>query len=112
MGDPPAPGDVPETVMVTYQVKGDEEAALTRVIAEHWRIAREMKLVLSAQHVVLEGGDQGRRYIVEILTWRDGSIPDNAPDPITRLWQQMGRLVEPRDGHPGIDFSRVRILTE
>jgi hypothetical protein len=112
MGQAPAPGDIPETVIVTYQVKRDEEAALTRVIAEHWRIAREMNLVLSTPHVVLEGGEQGKRYIVEVLTWRDGSIPDNAPDAITRLWQRMTLLVEPRDGHPGIDFSPVKVLTE
>ena len=100
----------PETVVVTYQVKADAEAALARVIAEHWRVARHMNLVRASPHIVLQGGDKQNRYIVEILTWRDGSIPDTAPDAITRLWQEMGKYVEARDGRPGIDFSPVIVL--
>jgi hypothetical protein len=102
--------EVPETVVVTYQVKADAEAALSRVIAEHWRVARHMNLVRASPHIVVQGGDTGKRYIVEILTWRDGSIPDTAPDAITRLWQEMSKYVEPRDGRPGIDFSPVTVL--
>jgi hypothetical protein len=107
-----AASEVPETVVVTYQVKADAEAALSRVIAEHWRVARHMNLVRASPHIVLQGGDKGRRYIVEVLTWRDGSIPDNAPDAITRLWQEMSEYVEPRDGRPGIDLSPVIVLTQ
>lgn len=106
---PEAP-EAPETVIVTYQVKADAEAALARVIAEQWRVARHMNLVRPSPHVVLQGGDKGKRYIVEVLTWRDGSIPDNAPNAITRLWQEMSKYVEPRDGRPGIDFSPVNVL--
>jgi hypothetical protein len=105
-----ATSDDPETVIVTYQVKADAEAALSRVIAEHWRVARHMHLVRPSPHIVVQGGERGKRYIVEVFTWRDGSIPDNAPDEITRLWQEMNALVESRDDHPGIDFSRVSIL--
>ena len=102
--------EVPETVIVTYQVKADAETALAHVIAEQWRVARHMNLVRPSPHVVLQGGDKGKHYIVEVLTWRDGSIPDYAPDAITRLWQQMSRYVESRDGRPGIDFSPVNVL--
>ena len=31
-------------------------------------------------------------------------------DAIKRLWQQMSKYVEPRDGRPGIDFSSVTVL--
>lgn len=75
----PAASEVPETVVVTYQVKADAEAALFRVISEHWRVARHMNLIFPSPHIVLQGGDKGKRYIVEVLTWRDQSIPDNAP---------------------------------
>jgi hypothetical protein len=102
--------EIPETVVVTYQVKADAETALSRVIAEHWRIARHMNLVRASPHIVLQGGDKANRYIIEILTWRDGSIPDTAPDAITRLWQEMSKYVEPRGGRPGIDFSPVIVL--
>ena len=105
--------EVPETVIVTYQVKPGAEAALSRVIAQHWHVAQHMHLVRSSPpHVVLQGGDEGRHYIVEILTWRDGSIPDNAPEAISELWREMGQYVVPRDGRPGIDFSPVNVVTQ
>lgn len=107
-----AASEVPETVIITYQVKAGAEAGLSRVIAEHWRVARRMNLVHSSPHIVLQGGDEGKRYIVEVLTWRDGSIPDNAPEAITRLWRQMSLYVEPLDGRQGIDFSHVNILAQ
>jgi hypothetical protein len=106
-----AAADDPETVLITYQVKAGEGKALERVIAEHWRVAQRMRLVLPAPHIVATGGDRDRPFIVELLTWRDGSIPDNAPDAITRLWSQMNERVESRDGHPGIDFVHLRLVT-
>jgi hypothetical protein len=49
--------------------------------------------------------------MMEIFTWRGSSIPDNAPDDeITRIRQEMGQLVEARQGYPGMDFSHVSIL--
>ena len=104
--------EVPETVIITYQVKADAATALLQVIAKHWRVASSMHLVRSSPHVVVQGGDKAKRYIVEVLTWRDGSVPDNAPDAITRLWQEMSQYVETRDGRPGIDFSPVNVLMQ
>jgi len=101
-----------ETVVITYQVKSGQEQALAAVIARHWTVARRLKLVRSTPpHVVLQGGSAGRRYIVEVLTWRDGSVPDAAPEQILGIWQQMEQLVEARDGRPGIDISAVQVLT-
>lgn len=105
----PETRDVPETVLVTYQARPGADAALASVIEKHWNVARKMNLVLP-HHVVVRGGEEGKRYFVEIFTWRDGSIPDFAPDEITRLWSEMNRLVEDRDGRPGIDFSPVTVL--
>ncbi len=107
----PIPDDTPETVVVTYQVKPNEEGALIKVLAAHWNVARRLNLVLASPHILLQGKDQGKGYIMEIFTWRDSSIPDNAPDAITQLWQEMNQHVEARGSHPGIDFSHVYILT-
>jgi hypothetical protein len=100
----------PETVVITYHVKAGAEPALERVIAEHWRVARRLRLVLPALHVVAEGGARGHRDIIEILSWRDSSIPDDAPEAISQLWAEMNALVEARDGQPGINFLRVSVL--
>ncbi len=105
------PEDDPETVVVLYQVKPHGESALTKVIARHWNVARRLNLVLASPHILVQGKDRGTPYIMEIFTWHDSAIPDNAPDEITRIWQEMGLLVEARQGHSGIDFSHVSILT-
>ena len=102
--------DEPETVMVTYQVKPGQEAALAGVIARHWSAARKLDLVHRSPHMVLQGGRANDHYIVEILTWRDASIPDAAPDEITQMWDEMRGLVESRSGRPGIDISPIAVL--
>lgn len=104
--------EVPETVIITYQVKPGADAELSRAIAEHWRLAQHLNLVLTASHIVVKGGGQDSRYILEILTWRSSKTPDNAPDAITRLWTQMGQYVVSRDGRPGIDLAPVSVLMQ
>jgi hypothetical protein len=99
-----------ETVMVTYHVRYGQEAALARVISRHWATARKLNLVHRVPHLLLQGTENSKLYFVEVFTWRDGSIPDNAPDEIRNLWVEMSQLVEPRDGHQGIDISQVSPL--
>ncbi len=106
-----AKSEVPETVMVTYHVRLGREAALARVLARHWAAARRLNLVRGAPHIIVQSAGSGVPYIVEIFTWRDGSIPDSAPEEIKGLWIEMGRLVEARDGRPGIDFQQVGLLS-
>jgi hypothetical protein len=103
--------EVPETVMVTYHVRLGQKAALARVLARHWATARRLNLVRGAPHIIVQGAGSGDPYFVEIFTWRDGSIPDSAPAEIKGLWSEMGRLVEPRNGRPGIDFQQVSLLS-
>ena len=39
-----------------------------------------------------------------------GHGPDHAPAEIQTIWAEMNRLVEPRNGHPGLEFSEVSIV--
>ena len=49
-------------------------------MANHWSTAQRLGLVLAEPHVRLRAKDaEGKPYLVEILTWRDEDIPDNAP---------------------------------
>lgn len=102
--------DFPETVMVTYQVKAHQEEALRQVINKHWQTALRLGLVHATPHLVVQGGEQDKAYIVEIFTWRDSNIPDDAPKEITDLWQQMHQLTEARDGKSALDFTGVEIV--
>jgi len=56
-------------------------------------------------------GKENTTYFLEILTWRDENIPDSAPPEIRAIWTEMRRLVETRDGRPGLSFTEAFIVT-
>src|SRR5438067_12389617 len=93
----------PETVIVTCHAKAGAEAELQRVLARHWRTARDLKLVLETPHMRLRGVENGQTYFVEIFTWRDAAIPDHAPPAIQSIWAEMNKLVDGR----GIEIAEV-----
>jgi hypothetical protein len=101
----------PETVLLRFQAKAGAEDDLARVIARHWKTARDLKLVNDTPHVTVRGAENGKIYFVDIFTWRDGSIPDSAPPAIQAIWAEMNKLVEARGGKPGIEIAEVAIAT-
>jgi hypothetical protein len=102
--------DDPETVMITLRAKAGAEAELAQVIADHWATATKMNLVNAEPHVTVRTkGAAGKICFVDIFTWRDRDIPDNAPPAITKIWEEMNRLTESRDGRPGIDIAEVTL---
>ena len=104
--------DDPETVMITFRAKAGAETELAQVIADHWATAKKMGLVHAAPHVTVRTKDQGGKpCFVDIFTWRDRDIPDNAPQAIQKIWGDMGRLTETRDGRPGIDIKEVMLAS-
>lgn len=103
--------DVAETVMVTFHAKRGAEADLARVIARHWETVRRQNLVREAPHVTVRGTEGADlSYFIEIFTWRDASIPDAAPPEIQTIWAEMNKLVEARNGRPGIDIVEVSLV--
>jgi hypothetical protein len=102
--------DDPETVMITLRAKAGAEAELAQVIADHWATAKRMNLVSAEPHVTVRTkGAAGKICFVDIFTWRDRDIPDNAPPAILKIWEEMNRLTESRDGRPGIDIAEVTL---
>jgi hypothetical protein len=83
-----------------------------RVIARHWQTVRQLKLVREdLPHLTLRATDgDGKTYFVEILTWRDGSIPDAAPPAVLAIWQELHALVEGQPGHPGLEITNVTMV--
>ena len=107
-----AGADEPETVMITLHAKPGAEAGLARVLERHWETAHRLKMVLDSPHVTLRGTESGdKTYFVEILTWRDASVPDAAPPEILAIWKELNDLVEPRAGQPGLDISEMALIT-
>jgi hypothetical protein len=102
--------DDPETVMITFRPKAGAEAELAQVIADHWVTAKKLNLVHSEPHVTVRTKEAaGKATFVDIFTWRDRDIPDNAPPAIQKIWEAMGRLTETREGRPGIDIKEVAL---
>jgi hypothetical protein len=103
----------PETVMITFHAKPGAEAGLAQIIERHWETVRRLKMVLDGPHFTLRGTESGNKtYFIEVLSWRDASVPDSAPAEILAIWKEMNDLVEPRGGQPGLDISEVSLLTK
>lgn len=93
----------PETVMVTYRATKGSEAQLAQVVAKHWETVRRLDLVTSEPRHVYRAGSM----LIEVFTWKDAAIPDNAPAEIRALWDEMRKLVE-RNGISILEVERVR----
>jgi hypothetical protein len=102
----------PETVMITLHAKAGAEAELAQVIARHWDTVRRLKLVRDTPHLTLRSAEGGQVDFVEIMTWRDASIPDAAPPEIQRIWGEMNRLVEKRGDRPGLSIEQMSVIVE
>ncbi|HEX8171602.1 MAG TPA: hypothetical protein VF824_13785 [Thermoanaerobaculia bacterium] len=87
----------PETVLARFTVKpGADEAKLAEVVGRNWKTLKRLDLISDTQPLVWRG--QG--YVVEVITWRSASIPDNAPPEVLAEWKEMNALAK-------IDFEEV-----
>ena len=102
----------PETVMITLHAKAGAEAELAQVIARHWDTARRLNMVRETPHLTLRSAEGGQTDFVEIMTWRDASIPDSAPPEIQKIWAEMSRLVEKRGSVPGLRIEQMSVVSE
>jgi hypothetical protein len=104
--------DEPETVMATFRVQDGKAAEFRQLHARAWPAYRRAGLVLERPHIVLEGvDDTGKPFFVEILTWKTHRAPDSASADIRAIWAQLEAACEPREGHRGIEFPEVKIVT-
>jgi len=102
----------PETVMITLHAKAGAEAELAQVIARHWDTARQLKMIRETPHLTLRTAEGSQTDFVEIMTWRDASVPDAAPAEIQKLWAEMNVLVEKRGTTPGLKIEQMSVVTE
>jgi len=99
----------PETVMITLRPKPGAERALAQTIARHYETAQKLNLLREdTPHLTLQASDDQDTYFVDIFTWRDAAVPDNAPREIQAIWKEMNGLVEMRGGRPGLDIVPVK----
>jgi len=101
--------DEPETVIATFHAKAGAETALAKAVADHFVTARRLNLVLAEPHVTVRMSEGDKTAFVDIFTWRDGSLADNAPQAIQAIWAEMAKLTEPRGGKSAIDIVPVTL---
>jgi hypothetical protein len=98
------------TSLCIYRVKEGSQAAFRKLLAKHWPTLRKVGLAADVASTIYEGSEGERRPIfVELLNWRDPDGADRAheiPD-VMAVWEPMGKLCEPRDGRPPMEFPRV-----
>jgi len=108
-----ASNEEPETVLVSYRPQPGQEAALLQVLREARAALRRLDLVDESPYVLVRAIDPGGAVrFVEIFTWKSEEIPDHAPPEVRAHWDRMQKLVQPRDGHPGIEIQPVQLLPE
>ena len=104
--------DEPETVLVTYHPKSGQEEQFLEVLKRDWATLSRLKLVDEEPHVVVRAkDDSGKTIFVEVFTWVSGETPDHVPAEVQSIWTEMQKLVETRDGHPGVEFRAVTSVT-
>jgi hypothetical protein len=79
----------PETVAVTYRVKPGNEAELQKVLARQWATLTRLDAVTGPHSLY-----RGEGFFLEIFTWKDAAIPDNAPAEIRTIWGEMHKLTD------------------
>jgi quinol monooxygenase YgiN len=108
MAQPAQP--TPETVLATFRVKPDQLSAFLKLMPEYWAALRAQDLVLIDPHLVLQGEEHGRPMIVEVFSWKDHDAPEHVPAQIQKYWDKINKMVESRDGHPGVEFPEMSIV--
>src|SRR5258705_11866848 len=104
--------ETPETVMITFHAKAGAEAELAQVIARHWDTAQRLKMVRDTPHLTLRSAEGAQTDFVEIMTWRDASVPDSARPEIQKIWADMNRLVEKPGSVPGLSIVQMSVIGE
>ena len=99
-------------MMITLHARAGAEAEVAQVIARHWDTARRLNMIRETPHLTLRTVEGSQTDFVEIMTWRDASVPDSAPAEIQQIWAEMNRLVEKRGATPGLRIEQVSIVTD
>jgi hypothetical protein len=99
----------PETVLVTYRPQAGNAEKLEQLIARHGATLKRLGLVTADPHLTYRAADSsGKPIVLDLLTWKDDAIPDDAPAEVRAIWGEMQKLVEKRDGRPGIEILIVK----
>ncbi|MEW6073572.1 MAG: hypothetical protein AB1726_13390 [Planctomycetota bacterium] len=98
------------TIIATYRVRTDREEEFLGLLRRHHPLLLTYGLVTRDAPLVYRGFEGGRRPIFyEIFTWADADAVEAAHQlaDVRGLWEEMGGLLEERDGRPAQEFPHV-----
>jgi hypothetical protein len=101
------------TALCLYRVKAGSEAAFRGLLARHWPTLHRLGLAADEPSTVYQGEEKvGAPLFVEVLSWKDADSPNMAHElpEVMAIWEPMGKLCEPRDGKPPMEFPLVERL--
>jgi hypothetical protein len=101
------PESTPSTVLVTYRPREGEVESLERLLAHQRATLERLALVAEAQRTFRATDTGGSPIFLDLLTWKDLSVTGNPPPEVATLWGDLQKLVEPRDGRPGIEILQL-----
>ena len=92
--------DTPETVIATYHPKAGKDAEMLRILRDEWAVLTKLNLVVGPHQLYRAQTEGGTTYFVEIFTWKDQNIPDNAPPELRKVWAEM-------NANSKLDFAEI-----
>jgi|SRR5207237_6917020 len=98
--------DKPETVITTYYPKSGKDVEMVRVLRDAWTVYTKLHLVTGAHQLYRAQTEGGTVYFVEIFTWRDENIPDNAPPEVRKVWAEMNANTDK------LEFAEITPIAE
>jgi hypothetical protein len=98
------------TVFCHYRVREEVKTELLDLLARHWPTLRELELVTDTPARVYLGEDGGGPLVIEMFEWvsEEASATAHTHPRVSEIWEQMGRLLEARDGQPKWEFPHLR----
>jgi hypothetical protein len=97
-----------ETVICTYRVRSDQEAAFTELLGRHWDTLHDLGFVTDERATVFRSLAEPPTYI-EVFTWVEGGFGNAHEHPdVLAIWEPMEPLLEDRDGRPRWEFPHYR----
>src|SRR5581483_12487893 len=91
----------PEMIVSMLYPKPGKQEELLRAIRATWAVYTGMGLVTADHPLYRAETEGGSIYYVEIFTWKDENIPDNAPPEVKKAWAGL------REVAAKIDFAAV-----
>jgi hypothetical protein len=99
--------ETPSTVLVTYRPRDGAVESLAELLARQRATLARLALLASTQRTFRSTDPGGRPVFLDLLTWKDAAVTGNPPPEVGSLWGELQKLVEPRDGRPGIEIQQL-----